>query len=377
MMQSPRKITFASPAEPSGASWLINCLIELGIRVDHRPATTKLWRGRADATFWRQDGDRFSLDPRAEVMGKWIPALVMHDSFHFRTDVIVDYRQDLPLRTDDLGTVILFLRDPRDALYSMFRRQSPDLSFEEHCNLPNPATLLPAPDHWLLHAESWRALAGGRVYLFKAYKTDATALLSRILGDLDLHYTPDQVDAAVAASGIEQARAAEALYKARNPGDIEVANRAGLVGDWRNYGEGASTIARIEARCGGIMQALGMQTDTAVSDAPLGAAQSRYLRLYDRMIRPAILGAPSGDDGSFDYVKRVIAQISREQLIRSKRPDADCLQLTQSLAEFATAAGLPPQPHLAEIGDHFRPGRTGHMSTVAELMRKRRAAQAK
>ena len=39
-------ITFASPVELSGASWLLNCLLELGIKVSHKPAVDTVWEAR-------------------------------------------------------------------------------------------------------------------------------------------------------------------------------------------------------------------------------------------------------------------------------------------------------------------------------------------
>jgi hypothetical protein len=75
MTAPPRRIVIASPAEPSGASWLLNCLIELGIRVHHRPAAERLWRGagQSQPLLWQREGERWRLHPRAAVMGKWLP----------------------------------------------------------------------------------------------------------------------------------------------------------------------------------------------------------------------------------------------------------------------------------------------------------------
>lgn len=387
-MTMPRRITLASPAEPSGASWLLNCLLELGIRIEHRPAEARLWRsGTSEPSIWPEpsiwivEKGRFRLHPRAEVLGKWMPALLTHAEFTFRDDVYVDYRQDLPLAGQGLqtpdATVALFLRDPRDALHSMYARRKPGHSFADYLRFPNPETLLSAADHWLLHAESWGALAGGRVYTFEAYKRDAQGLLSSILAALDLPEPPERIAMAVAASGIEQAKAAEALYRARYPGDTEIANRAGLVGDWKNLPDGAAAMAGIAARSAGTMRHYGWQTDVPADQTPVGVAQSHFLPVFQNLLRPALLqGHDRRDpmsDPSVAQVHEVIARLDTHTLTAAGLSAVESRHLLASLDTFVEAHAAAQKDRLARMRAEFRDGGTVHMQTLKDLFRRRRA----
>jgi hypothetical protein len=268
---SPRVILFASPMEPSGASWLLNCFLELGIRIAHKPIVETLWRGsvpRVSARFmWEERADGSVIKPKADVLKKWLPALTRHERFHFRPDVEVEYVQDVATGADEGRETIFFVRDARDALYSMFRRVQPELSFEEYLDLPNPQTLLDRPAHWALHVRSWREIAGIRFFRFEDYKADAAGVLRSVLATLNLPYGDDAIQRAVAASTSEQARAAEAEYRRSYPQDNEVANRAGRVGDWRTHADAVGGIARIERTVGTLLRELGYTVDGGVEGA--------------------------------------------------------------------------------------------------------------
>ena len=95
------RVDLSSPAEPSGASWLINCLLELGIKVSHKPVVDNVWR-HAEPTpppdhMCRTAADgSCRLHPKAQVLKKWLPVLSSIESFFFRDDIEVEHVQDLP-----------------------------------------------------------------------------------------------------------------------------------------------------------------------------------------------------------------------------------------------------------------------------------------
>ena len=141
------KLYLASPAEPSGAAWLINCLLELGIKVSHKPVVDNVWRQADPAPppdhMWQCNSDgSYRLHPKAQLLKKWLPALSRIESFSFREEIEIEYLQDLPALRQVGEPVMLFVRDPRDSLYSMYCRLRPALDYEEFLRLPNPDTLV-------------------------------------------------------------------------------------------------------------------------------------------------------------------------------------------------------------------------------------------
>ena len=59
---------------------------------------------------------------------------------------------------------------------------------------------------------------------------------------------------AVAASGFEQAAAAERAYRDAHPEDRQLINRGGLPGDWRGHAGLESEMRLIEASCADLMR---------------------------------------------------------------------------------------------------------------------------
>ena len=106
-----RRILVASPVEPSGGSWLLNCFLELGIKVGHKPFVDNVWRGshpRPDANhIWIAKDGGFELNPKAASLTTFLPILARQTRFSFRDDVEVEYVQDFPARTPDDRSVVL------------------------------------------------------------------------------------------------------------------------------------------------------------------------------------------------------------------------------------------------------------------------------
>lgn len=379
---APSKIYFASPIEPSGASWLINCLLALGIRVDHAPGVARLWRGGPPdpSRLWVREGEAWRLHPRAEVLGKWLPVLVTQERFHFRDDIVVEYVQDFPTEQHAGETALLFLRDPRDAIYSLYRRRQVPIEFDTFCAQLNPQTLLPAPENWQLYARSWQPLVGGRVFTFEAYKRDAVALLSRILASLDLSYSAEDIARATRASDSKQARAAEAIYRAHHPGDVEVANRAGQVGDWRTRPELEGAIARITQSCGAVMAELGYDgVQPGGQGGPDPVAQMHFLNFYKAVLLPPEVAALRGLDPlshpSLQQVTHVLHSLTEAQLAKSGLSPQHSRVMLASLAEFALAYGNALADRMKGLESAFSDGSAQHMAVLRDLLKRSRKAK--
>jgi hypothetical protein len=345
----PRKLVVASPVEPSGASWLLNCFLELGIQVSHQPVVRNVWRSsRYPAEhMWVPDGDGMRLHPKAEVLKKWLPALERQDRFRFRADLVVEYVQEFP-RPDD-GAALFFVRDPRDAIYSMYLRQQPELGFEDYLRFPNPRTLLDRARHWRCFVSSWLGQEQVRAFRFEDYKRDAHGLLSEILAAAGIEAAPDRIEATVAASGFEQAREAEQRYRARHPGDQEVANRRGRVGDWRSDPTLGAAMAYIEA-CAGDLLAADVRRDDRRDTMPQPWEQ-------------ADLASLTG------FATRLDAELLR----RARLPAHEARELIDRLLAEVGVHDAPLARHLQSVRQAFSDGDAYHLDRVRELLAQRRA----
>ena len=124
-----KTIYMASPAEPSGASWLINCFLELGIKVSHRPIVANLWRGGDSASpadrLWQPTADgSYRLHPKAQILKKWLPALSRIECFSFREDIEIGYLQD---RTALAEAELEYKNLPSPSIYLSFTGPELDL----------------------------------------------------------------------------------------------------------------------------------------------------------------------------------------------------------------------------------------------------------
>jgi len=315
----PRRIWIASPVEPSGASWILNCLLELGIVVHHRPVERNVFR--RDGGMWIAEGDGVRLHPRAGVLAKWMPALAAREIHRFRDDVEVVYVQEPPPAERPAGPGLVFVRDPRDAIWSGYRRLDPEIDFAAFVAWPNHRTLLDRPAQWARFVDAWMARPGALPIRFEDYKRDDTATLASALAHLELPCSREQIEAAAAASTFDRARDAEERYRREHPRDQVVANRAGRVGDYRGRPELDDGLARIDAATSEVRTRLGYGGDATARARP--ALDREALVAFARRLDPdlaararlaahearelvAALGALAPDDrGLADHLRQL------------------------------------------------------------------------
>lgn len=243
---TPRKIYLMSSREPSGATWLINCLLELGI---------KTFRNRSHGSdMWFRRDDHHVLNGQEEILKKWLPALWDHQEFKFRDDIEVEWAHVWPTADHDDYQVIYFARDPRDSLFSRYKREAPDQTFEEFLMFPDANTLLDKAHNWNLFNLAWMQHPRQRVFLFEDYKQDAWQVLTEVLDYIGLTYSEADMQRALIASTFERAAQAEAKYRAKHPEDQETINRAGKAGEWRQGGISPEIVSYIENVCADAMR---------------------------------------------------------------------------------------------------------------------------
>ena len=380
-------ILLVSPREPSGGSWLVNCLLELGVRVNLKPAVDRAWRNlyshRDPSDMWVAAPDgRWRLHPRTEELKKWLPILERQETLAFREDVEALYVQDLPRPEFSCDRVVLFLRDPRDAIHSLYRRIRPDMSLEEFLRFPHPETLLDAVGHWALFVKSWLGREHVYVYRFEDYKADATGLLTRNADDLGLEVPLEEITRAAAESSYEKARAAEERYRAEHPWDEEVAMRAGQVGEWINTREMRDLSTEIENRVGRVLTRLGylVQADSGTERWREGVSQLSFLSVFERLDLPLDLRdqAAAANPLLCPQLPAILsfASMIDGQLIRRARLESgEARALLDSLQEFVSAWQDHQSRRAAAVRSEFEEGADYHLTRIRDLVSRRRVTR--
>lgn len=271
------KVFLISPREPCGATWLINCLLVLGI---------KTYRSTVDGGMWIKNGDGFALNPREEILKKWLPVLSEKGKFQFREDIEVEWAHIWPTGATVGVKIIYFIRDPRDALFSRYCREAPNVTFREFLDFPDSQTLLDKIDTWCLFNEAWLQQPNLMVCRFEDYKRDAFATLQTVLEGIGINADPDVIGEAVLRSGYERAAAAEKRFREANPQDKQIINRASQVGSWKAAGL-ENEMSDITERCRYLLSRFGYSEDGATT-APLSyRPNSDLLRFYRQLRVPA------------------------------------------------------------------------------------------
>lgn len=268
----PVKIFLISPREPSGATWLINCFLELGIKT-YRETLGEMW--------YPAPGGGHMLNPVENHLKKWLPILSGRETFHFRDDIEVEWAHHWPARRHAGHKIVYFVRDPRDALFSRYRRESPGMSFQEFLEFPDPHTLLDKIDNWCLFSELWMSQPDVRHFRFEDYKQDARRTLEDVLDFLGLHVDEPALLAALEGSTFEKAAQAEKKYREANPADEQLINRASQVGNWRASDE-AACIADIAGKAASLLSRFGYEPGAADARG-VYLPQAEVLGFYRRL----------------------------------------------------------------------------------------------
>ncbi len=352
-----RKVYLASPREPSGATWLINCLLELGI---------KTFRYSPDG-MWRRARGRWSLSPHENLLRKWLPALSDHESFDFRDDIQVQWMHEWRSDRYAGSEIIYFVRDPRDALYSRYKREGSQLSFSEFAAFPDVNTLLDKVLNWKLFNEGWLSHPRVTVVRFEDYKADAGRTLRNVLNAMGLEFDTADVDRAVRNSTFDRAAAAERAYRADHPEDAQLINRSGRPMEWQAGTIDPSVVARIERLCSGLLFRLGYPSPAMQEVAIPLERHISCLRFFEQVtLDPAVLeraGNSSFMEDAFRQTVDFAMALNSDLITRANLPAYELAQLKASLAEYlasiesrirdcfaqVTPSTVPPDPELIPL----------------------------
>ncbi|MFU8831570.1 MAG: hypothetical protein ACNA7J_05365 [Wenzhouxiangella sp.] len=205
--------TIVSPELPCGASWLASCLLELGAPL------LKPW-GINDRDHWQPLGGlRYRYECPGSSWSRLVPGLVHGREFVWRRSPVPRFTHTWPGWHPSTSRLIVFVRDPRDALRSDWLRHrragyiDSSMGLQEFTESPAPGLPMPRRDGLVLFLSAWRhALAcspSALILRFEDYKLNASATLNRALGYLGLRSDRKAREAALRMSDYAQVVNAE------------------------------------------------------------------------------------------------------------------------------------------------------------------------
>jgi hypothetical protein len=251
------KIYLISSREPNGATWLINALLEVGIKTSRRTY---------GGTWLLNNDGSYKLNPLDDMLKKWLPILSTKEIFHFRSDIEVEWAHEYPQIHHKDHKVLYFIRDPRDSLYSRFKRESHNISFAEFIKIPEPTTLLNKIDNWVLFNTYWLNFKDLFICKFEDYKKDEETLFRSILSYLNLDIEKNEIALALENSTFEKAKQCELEFLKNNPDDQETVIRSGKPDQWKLLeGDVKETIVLIEKKTTSLLHKFNYQLDNKES----------------------------------------------------------------------------------------------------------------
>jgi hypothetical protein len=256
----PQRVNLVSPPFACGVAWLVNLLLALDIRVTNS--------GHPD--HWLDVDGESHLGPTALDHLKWhLPILHERSRFRFQEAIDIRWEHRLDFARGPACPTILFVRDPRDAIHSLYRRQ-----YEAHYSFPE---YLARPDVWQDHfpelfrlppfetfayfVSYWLAMSARAPLLvirFEDAKSDPVGTARRVLDFIGIQRPVEAIGHAVESSSFDNARKAMQTMSEKT-GETFVTARRGRPGEWReSYDDEA--LAFVAGPVVEIMQGLGYAT---------------------------------------------------------------------------------------------------------------------
>lgn len=224
-----------SPPFACGVAWLVNVLLELGIKTTN-PGF--------EPGHWEVQGAQSSISEAAWDHLRWhLPVLHHKRAFDFEQnlEVVWEHRLTFPRATE--GPIILYVRDPRDAIYSLYKRNyAGNFTYLEYLRRPDvwqqhfpDMFKLPPPETYAYFCLFWMAMAeimNITVVRFEDMRADPVSVVMGILSILECERDEKDVERALAASTFEKLRTAMQACE-EDTGRQFLTARQGSVYEWR------------------------------------------------------------------------------------------------------------------------------------------------
>lgn len=230
-------VDIVSPQYPCGSSWLANALLEMQVPLGH------LWSFETAGEWEHGSNGDSRYVARHLPWGQTLPSLRLGRTFQFRRDVRPRFTHLFPWQLEPCRKIVLMVRDPRDALYSIWQWQQhneqypPSIPFVEYLASPFFGGPISIVDMLWLHLRSWLSLRGDesrQVYLlrFEDWKRDPVGELAAVTRWMGLDCEQSMLDRAVAASDVRNLHQIEREVARTTPGARRF-HRLGQPEEWR------------------------------------------------------------------------------------------------------------------------------------------------
>ncbi len=197
-----RECQIVSAPFPSGVAWLIDILLQLGVRTTHAAPGY-------EHEHWMPNGKTWRVGPKAyHHLRALLPALQQHAQFTFEPDLQVSWGDGLEMARRLPRPTILFTCDPRRAIYSHFgQRYQHYASLRDY--LIQPATsaanleglfALPPLETWGYYHLFWLSVAKtteSMVVTLEQMQSDPVDTVRRVLNFIGLERTAGEIEAAL------------------------------------------------------------------------------------------------------------------------------------------------------------------------------------
>lgn len=200
---------------PCGASWLASALLECNCPIWNP------WNVDMSLEWRHLGGTAYEYFYPGNPWSRVLPGLITGRQFNFRTALVPRFSHATPGQWPLAPNLVLLVRDPRDALYSRWRRMKklqPELApFVDWLRHTDATWGVPRCDAYLLHLATWKHFAelhdtSYMVIRFEDVKANARAEFRRlqdfVANDLD-GLTDSQIERALGMSTFAAVRSVE------------------------------------------------------------------------------------------------------------------------------------------------------------------------
>lgn len=230
-------VDVVSPQFPCGAAWLANALIEMGVHL------RDLWGYDTEAEWCVEPDGRHRYVATHLPWRQTLASLQVGRNYAFGEQVRPRFSHLFPWQFEPSAKLVYMVRDPRDALYSEWRRHQTneglgaDVGFEEFVRRPFFGCPASFADMLWLHLHCWAAMRdhlGSRMLVvrFEDWKRDPETALAAIARWMGVPGDASITGRAAAASDVQHLLAIQQQVAAEGT-DPRRFNRLGLPEEWR------------------------------------------------------------------------------------------------------------------------------------------------
>jgi hypothetical protein len=230
-------VDIVSPELPCGVAWLANCFLELNIPI------WKPW-GLDIQHYWqRLSPYQYRYNKQQTSFSHILPALKTGRAFSFIRRPTPRFSHRWPLTLPDNNKTILFVRDPRDALYSGWQRQIRNQQietrtpFEVFMSAPYHHYPFANRDYLLLFLRMWKLVLSEQEHLiirFEDYKGSPRKTLQRVLDFIDINVTEEAINNALLSSDFKNVKTLQDNFSDSADNPKYYSSRAGLALEYRH-----------------------------------------------------------------------------------------------------------------------------------------------